>query len=222
MPYFRHFKAGRIIIKLVISDYNRNLRCIRFPCCYTRSICISLLTAAVAVALKEASHPSFAEYIGRVKENAAVLGTHLQSHGYSLVTGGTDNHLVLWDARSTGLSGAKLEKLLEACEISVNKNSIVGDTSAVSPGGVRLGTLAMTTRGVSLKDMKFIADTMHRAVELGHRIEKATVVGFEPAPKKLSEFLAIMHAFPFADEILKVKEEVHNFAAQFPLPGLQP
>lgn len=178
--------------------------------------------AAVAVALKEAADPSFVQYIHRVKENAAALAAHLQVHGYSIVTGGTDNHIILWDARSTGLSGAKLEKLLEACEISVNKNSIVGDTSAVNPGGVRLGTLAMTTRGMSLQDMKYIADTTHRVVELGKRIEKATTGGIEPRPKKISEFLAAMHINPFAQEIAGIREEVHTYASNFPLPGLKP
>ena len=80
--------------------------------------------AALAVALQEAATPEFKQYIQQVKANAAALAEALQSLGYDIVTGGTDNHLVLWDARRTGVSGAKLEKILERCEISVNKNTV--------------------------------------------------------------------------------------------------
>jgi glycine hydroxymethyltransferase len=97
--------------------------------------------AALTVALKEASTEEFKEYIKQVKKNAVVLANTLIELGYEIVTNGTENHLVLWNARSTGISGAKLEKLLEMCEISVNKNSVIGDTSALNPSGVRLGFL---------------------------------------------------------------------------------
>lgn len=80
--------------------------------------------AALAVALQEASTPEFKQYIKQVKANAVALAGALQSLGYDIVTGGTDNHLVLWDARRTGVSGAKLEKIMERCEISVNKNTV--------------------------------------------------------------------------------------------------
>jgi glycine hydroxymethyltransferase len=69
--------------------------------------------AALAVALREADRPEFKVYIRQVKKNAQTLAQALSSHGYSIVTGGTDNHLVLWDARPTGLTGSKLEKVLE-------------------------------------------------------------------------------------------------------------
>ena len=76
---------------------------------------------ALAVALQEASQPDFKEYIKQVKSNARALASALSKNGYSIVTGGTDNHLVLWDARPTGLTGSKLEKILERVGISVNK-----------------------------------------------------------------------------------------------------
>merc|ERR1711907_196784 len=114
--------------------------------------------AALAVALKEASMPEFISYIQQVKANAKALAGALTNKGYSMVTGGTDNHIVLWDARPTGITGSKLEKVLELVGISVNKNSVRGDTSAVTPGGVRLGTSAMTTRGMIEEDMNTIAD----------------------------------------------------------------
>merc|ERR1712146_675850 len=77
--------------------------------------------------------------------------------GYTLATGGTENHIVLWNVRSLGLTGSKLEKLLERCNISVNKNAIAGDRSAIAPGGVRLGTPAMTTRGLTEADFDTVA-----------------------------------------------------------------
>jgi len=179
---------------------------------------------ALAVALKEAATPEFAAYIKQVKENAAALASALKERGYSMVTGGTDNHLVLWDARSTGLSGSKLEKLLEMCEISVNKNSIVGDTSAVTPGGVRIGTPAVTTRGMSHSEghMDRIAELIHRVVQVGQRIQEETAARKEGS-KKLKDFLATMEENKqFQVEISKIKEEVESFAAHFPLPGIAP
>ena len=79
---------------------------------------------ALAVALKEASEPEFKSYIKQVKANAKTLASALGEKGYSIVTGGTDNHIVLWDARPTGLTGSKLERILERVGISVNKVSI--------------------------------------------------------------------------------------------------
>jgi glycine hydroxymethyltransferase len=80
--------------------------------------------AALAVALGEAAQPDFKHYIRAVRANAKALAAALQALDYDIVTGGTDNHLVLWDARRTGLSGAKLERVLELCDISVNKNTV--------------------------------------------------------------------------------------------------
>ena len=147
--------------------------------------------AAVAVALKEASTGDFKLYIQAVKANARALAAALQSKGYKIVTGGTDNHMVLWDARPTGVSGAKLEKMLEMCSISVNKNSVVGDTSAISPGGIRLGTPAMTTRGMNVDDMTKIAELLHQVVQVGiliqSTLESKKLVDFLTALKSSSE-----------------------------------
>ena len=96
-----------------------------------------------------------------MKANARALGARLISHGYDLVSGGTDNHLVLWDLRALGLTGSKLEKLCDAAGISLNKNAVVGDRSAAAPGGVRIGTPAMTTRGMGEADFEQVADHMH-------------------------------------------------------------
>merc|ERR1712032_1379076 len=78
-------------------------------------------------------------------------------HAHKLASDGTDNHLVLWDLRPHGLTGSKVEKVCEAVSISLNRNSVHGDTSALTPGGVRIGSPAMTTRGCTAEDFKKIA-----------------------------------------------------------------
>jgi glycine hydroxymethyltransferase len=89
-----------------------------------------------------------------VKSNAKALADELMKRGHTLVTGGTDNHLVLLDVRPHGLTGSKLEKACDEVHITLNKNTIIGDKSAVTPGGVRIGTPAVTTRGYLEKDMR--------------------------------------------------------------------
>ncbi|KAM0905718.1 hypothetical protein ACQ4PT_017200 [Festuca glaucescens] len=95
--------------------------------------------AALAVALKQTMTPGFKAYAKQVKANAVAVGNYLMSKGYKMVTDGTDNHLVLWDLRPLGLTGNKVEKLCDLCNITLNKNAVFGDSSALSPGGVRIG-----------------------------------------------------------------------------------
>ena len=176
--------------------------------------------AALAVALKEASTLSFVEYIQQVKLNAVALAKALMKRGYKIVTDGTDNHIVLWDARSTGITGSKLEKILEKCEISVNKNTVIGDTSAATPGGVRLGTPAMTTRGLKEADMDQVAEFIHRATCVAINCQKAN-----PDCKKLVDFMAIIdnsQANNFMNDITAIRKDVESFVAVFPLPGVKP
>jgi glycine hydroxymethyltransferase len=124
---------------------------------------------------------------------------------------------VLWDARPTGVSGAKLEKLLEMCSISVNKNSVVGDTSAVSPGGIRLGTPAMTTRGMDMADMEAIAGLLDRVVHIASRVQGSL------ESKKLVDFLHAVKASEEAQTALAgVKRDAEALAKTFPLPGIVP
>lgn len=172
--------------------------------------------AALAVALKEASEPSFKTYISQVKRNAVALAEALISKGYTVVTNGTSNHLVLWDARPVGVTGSKLEKILERCDISVNKNSVSGDISAVTPGGVRLGTPAMTTRGMSEHDMWVVVDLIHRAVLLAIDIQKRST------SKKLTDFVDFFEQDDVAVELNSIRNDVMSLARRFPLPGIDP
>eukprot|EP01041_Mallomonas_annulata_P002364 gene2363-4582_t len=169
--------------------------------------------AALAVALKEAAQPSFVEYISQVKSNAVALANALMEKGYKVVTNGTDNHIVLWDARQLGVSGSKLEKILERCSISVNKNAVCGDVSAVTPGGIRFGTPAMTTRGMVEADMKSIVVIVDKIAKLALTIQN------NMESKKIVDFTA-----KFDDEDVKkaldsLQNEVQTLAEKFPLPA---
>ena len=97
---------------------------------------------ALAVQLKAVAGPEFKAYAQQVVANSRALARELTRLGYTLVTGGTDNHLLLVDVRPLGLTGSKVEKVAERVSVSVNRNSVAGDKSAVSPGGVRIGALA--------------------------------------------------------------------------------
>jgi glycine hydroxymethyltransferase len=121
--------------------------------------------AAKAVAFKEALQPSFAEYAQRVVDNAKALGAELTERGYDLVSGGTDNHLVLIDLRNKGLTGKTAEAALEAAGITANKNMVpFDDKSPFVTSGLRLGTPAMTTRGFGPDEFAHVADLIDRVL----------------------------------------------------------
>jgi len=113
--------------------------------------------AGVATQFKEVMTPEFKAYSAQVCKNASALGAKLVSMGYSLATGGTDNHLVLWDLKPQGITGSKFEKVCDAVCITLNKNCVPGDRSAVTPGGVRIGAPALTTRKMDENDFEQIA-----------------------------------------------------------------
>ncbi len=119
--------------------------------------------AAVAVQMREVVTPAFREYMERVRENARVFAAELQRLGHTIVTGGTDNHLFLVDVRAFG-GGAEVSARLEKAGISVNKNTIPGDLSALRPSGIRIGTPAITTRGWGPDQVKRIAGLVDRAI----------------------------------------------------------
>lgn len=116
------------------------------------------IIAAKAVAFKEALQPSFKEYAQQVIKNAVILGEELKKEGAALVSGGTDNHIVLLDVRPWDLTGKEAEKLLEEAGITVNKNTIPYDPqSPFVTSGIRIGTAALTTRGMKKEEMVQIA-----------------------------------------------------------------
>lgn len=132
--------------------------------------------AAKAVALGEALQPAFKTYIQQVLDNAQALAKALTDNGLRLVSGGTDNHLILVDVKSIGLTGHEAEVALDNCNITCNKNGIPFDTEKPTvTSGIRLGTPAVTTRGMKEEDMKTIADAI-KTVLVDKDAEKATAI----------------------------------------------
>ena len=122
--------------------------------------------AAKAVCFKEALEPSFKEYAGNIIKNAQALCKGLQKRGFDIVSGGTDNHLMLVDLRSKGITGKDAEKLLDSVHITCNKNTIPNDPEKpFVTSGVRLGTAAVTSRGMNEADMDVIAEAISLAIK---------------------------------------------------------
>jgi glycine hydroxymethyltransferase len=124
------------------------------------------IVAAKAVCFLEAMQPSFKEYAAQIVANAKVLATTLAAEGYRIISGGTDTHLMLVDVFSKGMFGSEAEKALGVAGITVNKNAIPFDTNPpLKPSGIRLGTPALTTRGMKEAQMKQVAQWIARALE---------------------------------------------------------
>lgn len=168
--------------------------------------------AGVATQLKEVMTPEFKVYSQQVKKNAAALGARLVSKGYSLATGGTVNHLVLWDLKPQKITGSKFEKTCDAVCITLNKNCVPGDRSAVTPGGVRIGAPALTTRKMVESDFEQIADFLMATLEIALKIQ-------EKSGPKLKDFVAMLED---NEDILALRADVNKFATKFPMPGFDP
>eukprot|EP00126_Sphaerothecum_destruens_P002737 Sdes_comp16162_c0_seq2m5410 len=166
--------------------------------------------AALNVAFKEAMSPDFVSYQLQVLKNCKVMGDALLSKGYQLVSGGTDNHLVLVDLRPKGVDGARAELILEMVGITVNKNTCPGDTSALIPGGLRLGTPALTSRGFQEEDFKRVVDFLDRGIQITSILKTKT-------PGKLADFKASLD--PNMPEIAQLRTQVEEFSKKFPMPG---
>jgi glycine hydroxymethyltransferase len=150
--------------------------------------------AAKAVAFKEAMTDEFKAYGRQVVENAKVLAEELQQGGFRLVSGGTDTHLILVDVSVKNLSGKKAERLLDAAGITVNKNTIPYDPRPPAVGsGIRVGTPALTSRGMGPDEMRRIAAWITRVLD-------------HPDDERV---------------IATVRQEVAELAAQFPVPGIE-
>ena len=166
--------------------------------------------AALATQLKEVKSPEFKAYIQQVKKNCKTVADELVKRGHVLTTGTTENHLLVWNLQQHGITGSKMEKLFEISEISLNKNTVPGDKSALSPSGLRIGSPALTTRGMVEKDFVEVANFLDRGLTIGKKIQQ---------PKqKVSDFTLLCKE---NDEVLKLKKDVIDFATQFPFPGFE-
>merc|ERR1711972_834405 len=168
--------------------------------------------AALATQLKEVATPEFAAYIKQVKANASALCDFLTSKGQKLATNGTENHLMLWDLRPHQLSGNKVEKVLEAVHIILNKNAVHGDVSAMSPGGVRIGAPAMTSRGLKEADFVKIGEFLLEALQFSIDLQAST-------GKKLVDFLKGLDTPESTEKLAALKAKVEAFAGGFFMPG---
>jgi glycine hydroxymethyltransferase len=168
---------------------------------------------ALAIALKQAKTPEFKEYQRAVLANNQAMAQAFLSKGYKLVSGGTDNHLILVDLRPKGLNGQKVEKLLELANIALNKNTVPGDSSALNPGGIRLGSPALTSRGLGEKDFVQVTEFIHQGVELALQIQAK--VG-PKMPEYRAELAKAGENWP---QLAQLKQNVTQFARKFPAVG---
>lgn len=171
--------------------------------------------AAIATAMKQATTPEFVEYQKQVVKNAQQLCKGLMARGYTIATGGTEVHLILVDMRSAGLTGAPAERILELCSIACNKNTVPGDKSALHPSGIRLGTPALTTRGMKEADIDRVVDYIDKALKLAQEITKVS------GPKVADFNKTIEESADFKAKIKSLKEEIENYSRSFPLPGFE-
>jgi len=144
--------------------------------------------AAIAVCLKEALTPAFKKYTNQIVKNAKVLAEELKKYDFTLVSGGTDNHLLVIDLRNKNITGMEAQDLLESAGMSTNRNTIPYDPAGpFKPSGIRMGTPAITTRGMKEKEMKKIAGWINEVISNRKSVKK-------------------------------VREEIKKFCKKFPLP----
>ncbi len=173
-------------------------------------------TAGIAVALGEAAKPAFKKYAAQIVKNAKAMAEEFTKRGITLVSGGTDNHLMLLDLSKEGNLGSQLEYAMDVAHITANKNTIPGDTaSPFYPSGIRLGTPAITTRGMKEKEMKKIAGWIVTIID--H-------IKAYPLPEdktKRAEFMTTFKKKMDKDEFLHtIAKDVKKFTAKFPVPGI--
>lgn len=163
---------------------------------------------ALAVQLKEVQSAEFKDYTIQVKSCAKALGEALIAKGHKLVSNGTDTHLILLDCQNKGVNGRKVEKVCDLACITLNKNCIPGDTSALNPSGVRIGSCAMVTRGCNEADMGVIAGFIDEAIAIAGEIQAEK-------GKKIKEFEAGIEENA---KILALKQKTQEWAAKFDYP----
>ena len=169
--------------------------------------------AAVATQLLEVQTPEFKDYMTRVRENARILARELKGYGYDISTDGTDNHIVLVNLRNKGITGSKIETICERVNISINKNAVFGDTSPLSPGGIRLGTSAMTTRRFNEEDIKRLANILHGLIEFSLEIQ-------EKHGKKLVDFKRALDEPENMEKLTSVRFGIELWVSSYYFPDL--
>jgi glycine hydroxymethyltransferase len=172
-------------------------------------------TAGIAVSLLEASQTSFKAYGAQIVKNAKTLGRELTKYGFDLVSGGTDNHLILIDLSSKNVNGAVLALALEVSGLVVNKNAVPNDPMPpFYPSGIRLGTPAITTRKMLEKDMVKIAKWINEVTD------EVRNYSFPKDKEERSKFWASFKKEVYKNPtLLEINKEVKKFALKFPVPA---
>ncbi len=171
-------------------------------------------TAAIAVALQEAAEPEFKKYGQQVVKNAKALSEELIKFGFDLISGGTDNHLLLIDLTNKKVNGAVGAYALEVAGIVINKNAVPNDTMPpFYPSGIRLGTPAITTRGMKEKEMVKIAGWINQVIEQVHGEQVPDTKEARSAFWKIFKTKAKEN-----ENLLKIAQEVKDFCSKYPLP----
>lgn len=186
---------------------------------------------ALAVALHQAQSRDFKEYQQTVLLNAKSLADRLGKSkeqgglGYNIVSGGTDNHLVLVDLKDRGVDGARVERVLELVGVASNKNTVPGDKSAMRPGGLRMGSPAMTTRGFQPEDFSRVAEIVDRAVTLTQRLDKTALQESEAKgrknPNSVKAFMEFLGDGSDIPDIIQLRREVEEWVGTFRLPWIK-
>ncbi|KAL9648448.1 hypothetical protein ABK040_014068 [Willaertia magna] len=172
--------------------------------------------SALATALKLANTKEFREYQEQVLKNCKVLAEEIKKLGYKIVSDGTDNHLLLVDLKNKGVDGARVEAVLERASIALNKNTVPGDKSALVPGGIRLGTPALTTRGFVENDFVKVAQLLHEGITIAVQTkDKLNKEGL----KKIKEFKDYLDQNPDSTGITELRNRVEEFSKSFPTVG---
>lgn len=168
----------------------------------------------MAVALKQAKSDEFKTYQKQVLINAKQMEIEFKRRGYNIVSGGTDTHLLLLDLRNKKVDGARVERILEMINIATNKNTIPSDKSALVPSGIRIGSPAMTTRGLKEADFVKIVDFMDEAIVLA-----ADISGKVPG-KKFKDFSDwLVNDTDALNSLELIKKRVVEFSLRFPAIG---
>lgn len=182
--------------------------------------------SALAVALKQAMTPEFRDYQRRIISNCKFFAQELSNRGFKLVSGGTDNHLILIDLSETGVDGARLETILQQINIAANKNTIPSDKSAMFPSGLRVGTPAMTTRGFQENDFAKVAEYIDRATKLALNLkqqETGNITGPDSLDGRPLTPIQSLNSFKQlcekSREVKELADDVYNWVGQFPVPG---
>lgn len=176
--------------------------------------------AALAVALKQTQSIEFKDYQKSVISNAKTMENEFRKLGYNMVSDGTDTHLLLLDLRSKKIDGARVERVLELVNIATNKNTIPSDKSALIPSGLRLGSPAMTTRGLSNEDFKevvgFIDESIKLTIQISASVNGTRIFNEGTKIKDFKEFLGNGENIP---GVLEIRKRVVGFAKKFPVIG---